>query len=98
MEMSYRQPGPQNVIQIYSGLVMNGLVPNGLVPNGLDPNGLGNGEPERAEMGAKRPISQRVKIKVKEIPSMIQTPSAEMLITFSLFNIKISLFQNEEVL
>ena len=65
MEMSYRQPGPQNVIQIYSGLVMNGLVPNGLVPNGLvpnglDPNGLGNGEPERAEMGAKRPISQRV--------------------------------------
>ena len=60
MEMSYRQPGPQNVIQTYSGLVMNGLVPNGLVPNGLDPNGLGNGEPERAEMGAKRPISQRV--------------------------------------
>ena len=56
MEMSYRQPGPQNVIQTYSGLVMNGLVPNGLVPNGLDPNGLGNGEPERAEMGAKRPI------------------------------------------
>ena len=52
MEMSYRQPGPQNVIQTYSGLVMNGLV-----PNGLDPNGLGNGEPERAEMGAKRPIS-----------------------------------------
>ena len=65
MEMSYRQPGAQNVIQTYSGLVMNGLVPNGLVPNGLDPNGLdpnglGNGEPERAEMGAKRPISQRV--------------------------------------
>ena len=75
MEMSYRQPGPQNVIQTYSGLVprrkllssryysglvMNGLVPNGLVPNGLVPNGLGNGEPERAEMGAKRPISQRV--------------------------------------
>ena len=59
MEMSYRQPGAQNVIQTYSGLVMNGLVPNGLVPNGLDPNGLGNGEPERAEMGAKRPISQR---------------------------------------
>ena len=29
---------------------------------------------------------------------MIQTPSAEMLITFSLFNIKISLFQNEEVI
>ena len=61
MEMSYRQPGPQNVIQTYSGLVMNGLVPNGLVPNGLDPNGLGNGEPERAEMGAKRPISASVK-------------------------------------
>ena len=39
-----------------------------------------------------------IKIKVKEIPSMIQTPFAEMLITFSLFNIKISLFQNEEVL
>ena len=77
MEISYRQPGPQNVIQTYSGLVsrrkllssryysglvMNGLlVPNGLVPNGLDPNGLGNGEPERAEMGAKRPISASLK-------------------------------------
>ena len=70
MAMSYRQPGPQNVIQTYSGLVMNGLVPNGLVPNGLvpnglDPNGLGNEEPERAEMGAKRPISQRVYEKLK---------------------------------
>ena len=41
-------------------LKRNTVVPNGLVPNGLDPNGLGNGEPERAEMGAKRPISQRV--------------------------------------
>ena len=69
MEMSYRQPGAQNVIQTYSGLVMNGLVPNGLVPNGLDPNGLGNGEPERAEMGAKRPISQRV---VKRCISIIR--------------------------
>ena len=52
---------------------MNGLlVPNGLVPNGLDPNGLGNGEPERAEMGAKRPISQRV---LENCPDMEDLPT-----------------------
>ena len=39
-------------------IVPNGLVQNGLAPNDqLVSNSLGNGEPERAEMGAKRPIS-----------------------------------------
>ena len=32
-------------------------MPNGVVPNGLVPNSPGNGKLERAEMGAKRPIS-----------------------------------------
>ena len=38
----------------------NCLVPNVLVLNVLVPNCLDTGEPERAEMGAKRPISASI--------------------------------------